>query len=102
MEVGSSCSFNVVTMAVSATLKPITSDKFTKTKLFMFWQASRLEFLLIIREQKSHPKNVLFFHEAFLKFPTLKGTRCLGSDELVYKKAFETVCYEMYMVGKMF
>ena len=23
----------------------------------------------------------------------IKGTRCLGSDELVYKKAFVTVCY---------
>ena len=32
----------------------------------------------------------------------LKGTRCLGSDELVYKKAFVTYSYEMHMVRKMF
>ena len=32
----------------------------------------------------------------------ITGTRCLGSDELVYKKHFVTVCYKMHMVGKMF
>ena len=32
----------------------------------------------------------------------LKGTRCLGSDELVYKNAFVTVCYKMHMFRKMF
>ena len=32
----------------------------------------------------------------------LKGTRRLGSDELVYKKPSVTVCYKMHMVRKMF
>ena len=32
----------------------------------------------------------------------VKGTRCLGSDELVYKKHFVTVCYKRRMVGKIF
>ena len=30
----------------------------------------------------------------------LKGTHCLGSDELVYKKAFITVCYKMHIGWK--
>ena len=32
----------------------------------------------------------------------IKGTRCLRSDELVYKMPFVTVCYKMHMAGKMF
>ena len=36
------------------------------------------------------------------EWTNIKGTRCLESDELVYKKAFVTVCCKMHMVGKMF
>ena len=32
----------------------------------------------------------------------IKGAHCLGSDELVFEKAFETVCYEIHMVRKIF
>ena len=31
----------------------------------------------------------------------LKGTRCLGSVELVYEKRSVTVCYKMHMCRKM-
>ena len=33
---------------------------------------------------------------------SLKGTRCLGSVELVFEKRFVTVCCKMNMVGKVF
>ena len=39
--------------------------------------------------------------QAGANFIELKGTRCLGLDELVYKKAFVTVCYEMHMGRKI-
>ena len=42
-----------------------------------------------------------FLYAVFLYFSCLKGTRCLGSVELVFEK-FVTVCYIRHMVRKMF
>ena len=38
----------------------------------------------------------------FTKSMEVEGTRCLGSDELVYKKRLYPFVIEMHMVGKMF
>ena len=42
--------------------------------------------------------NIWYNWILIVKILVFKGTRCLGSVELVFGHCFETVCYEMHMV----
>ena len=58
--------------------------------------------LLSLGKNGEKPYTILsYLFEQLKNSGYLKGTRCLGLDELVYKKAFITVCYIMHMVRKM-
>ena len=68
--------------------------KFTHVKLWT-------QFFIEVKGIMTKPHTFLQCFQMHEK-KSFKGTRCLGSVELGLWKAFETVCYKMHMVRKIF